>query len=451
MASTPPPRSLRACTPPTPRHGPQHDHYEPYRRSTRSSAHSNPYSSFNSDRSPDAGARQDVTTPPPSTARKARFVRTPTQLSSPPSSPASPLHRRLSPRHTSKYTHIHNKRVAPPNTAFVDPRTGATLAAAPPADLATMLPTPSKTPKKRTRIAGTSAQRIVSFQPSSLNDVMPTPRKLKKHAAQSMRGGFELYDEDLNQDDSQIEIFTDANARVPVVDDAPDNPFVGRKHNGAISPRRSNRRGRAAIEEDANIEQSVRNDEGVTYVFRGKKIFRRFGDAEEANESSSGSELGQRSLKRKAGVTAQRPLTRSTVKPRLLFPSADQLQQRMLAADQADEEAVTDIEMPNAAPAESHHDVAAAAAAPSGDRFTPPPTNRSKRSSSKKTPMHATPIYEDSTTTDAMEATFPKKSANPFDAWPRTKSGRKRAGDAPGEGSGSGKRTRSGLLGSPVS
>nr|POF03983.1 hypothetical protein CFP56_21739 [Quercus suber] len=448
MASTPPPPSLRACTPPTPRFGPQHDNYEPFRRSTRSSAHSNPYSSFNSDRSPDGRARQGITTPPPLTTRKARFVRTPTQLSSPPSSPVSEVHRRLSPRHSYKHSHIQSQKAVSSGTVLIDTGRGTTSSAAPSPDLANMLPTPSKTPKKHARSITASAQRVVSFQPGSLNDVMPTPRKLKKHAGQSTRGGFELYDEDVAKNDDQIEIFTDANARVPVVDDAPDNPFIGKKQSDTVPARRSNRRGQSAIAENASIEQAVRNDEGVTYVFRGKKIFRRFGNADETNESSSGSELGQRSLKRQAGVTAQRPLTRSTVKPRLLFPSEEQLQQRTLAADQVDEEAVTDIEMPNVAPVQGlEHNVAGFA---SDNRLTPPPTNLNKRSVSKKTPMHSTPILEASPQSDAMDATFPKKSSNPFDAWPRTKSGRKRAGDTPGEGSGSGKRTRSALLGSPA-
>lgn len=129
----------------------------------------------------------------------------------------------------------------------------------------TMLPTPSKTPRKLPR-AMTAAARIISFQPDNPNDAMPSSRKLKKHAPHSSRSGFELYDEDVTRHDDKIEIFTDTNARVPAIDDAPDNPFVGSKKNAAVPQRRSKRRSQAAIEEDAEIDEAVRNDKGVVYV-----------------------------------------------------------------------------------------------------------------------------------------------------------------------------------------
>ena len=47
------------------------------------------------------------------------------------------------------------------------------------------------------------------------------------------RAGFELYDDSMGldgTDEAEIEIYTDANARVPVLDESEDNPFVGRRN-----------------------------------------------------------------------------------------------------------------------------------------------------------------------------------------------------------------------------
>ena len=256
MPSTPPPVALRAHTPPTPLHGPQYDNYEPYspRRSKRTTAQSNPYSSFNGER-----PSFHHSTPPPSTAvKKARFA---TQLSSPPSSPTSP--RKRSPRkRTSNYSRktSHSDSDGPPSNSL-RPST---------IDPITMLPTPSKTPRKRSHAAAiTSTARILSFQPNHPNDIMPSPRRMKKtsHAHPRSQAGFELYEDDVRAYSNskggageEIEIYTDANARVPVLDESEDNPFVGAK-------KALRRRGRKReVDLDGEMEQRVRREEGVVYV-----------------------------------------------------------------------------------------------------------------------------------------------------------------------------------------
>lgn len=260
MASTPPPISLRARTPPSPQHA---DSYEPYspRRSKRSTAHSNPYSSFNSERSPRALALT-----PPTTIKRARFARAPTQLSSPPSSPASPvkqLHK--TPR---KQTFSSRKAVAGSDS---DDHLSSAKLAPPSIDPITMLPTPSKTPKKRQAI--TSTARILSFQPNHPNDVMPSPRRIQKKHARSLNAmpGFELYEDEVDDRGEQIEIYTDANARVPEMDESEDNPFVGRRKKvEQLRPqqrrRGARRKSKEEIERETRIEEAVRRDEGVTYV-----------------------------------------------------------------------------------------------------------------------------------------------------------------------------------------
>ena len=82
---------------------------------------------------------------------------------------------------------------------------------------------------------------------------------------------------------------------------------------------------------------------------RGRKIFRRFAEDEEDGSSRS---VGagrqhppshQEALRRQIGASARRPLTRSSVKPRLLF----QPEPRSKSSKEVEEEeALTDIETP---------------------------------------------------------------------------------------------------------
>lgn len=100
-----------------------------------------------------------------------------------------------------------------------------------------------------------STARILNFKPASLDDVMPTPRKQQKTR-------LDLYDDDYNQHD-KIEVFTDTKDRVPDVDTADDNPFVG--------PRKRELRARKqkSAEKDHDeivMEEAVRNEEGILYV-----------------------------------------------------------------------------------------------------------------------------------------------------------------------------------------
>ena len=95
---------------------------------------------------------------------------------------------------------------------------------------------------------------------------MPSPRKIKKSHARSLlsQPGFELYEDDVGHANGggDIEIYTDANARVPVLDESEDNPFVGAKQS---QRRRGRKRGRQS-EADAEMEERVRREEGVVYV-----------------------------------------------------------------------------------------------------------------------------------------------------------------------------------------
>lgn len=166
----------------------------------------------------------------------------------------------------------------------------------------------------------------------------------------------------------------------------------------------------------------------LTIHSRGKKILRRFDNTAGSNEDDDDN-LSDLEVRRKAGVSANKRFTRSTIKPRLLFPSEEQKRARE-AAEEADEEAVTDIEVPQPK----------TAITPVKQQFhptTPPSTGRSKRSSAE---------HEDVNTATVSKVT---KKINAFGGWARRKAppvsapqSRKREAE-PMEGE-SAKRTRSG-------
>ena len=103
----------------------------------------------------------------------------------------------------------------------------------------------------------------MSFQPNNPNDVMPSPRKIKKHGRFNSMSGFELYDDEREARREQVDIYTDANARVPEMDVSDDNPFIGTKQSAS----RSQRYGRRAARTEADeMEEAARREEGVVYV-----------------------------------------------------------------------------------------------------------------------------------------------------------------------------------------
>ncbi|RMY74149.1 hypothetical protein D0863_03420 [Hortaea werneckii] len=470
MPTTPEPPSVRARTPPTPMHGPQYDNYQPYspRRSTRSTAQTNPYSSRKTDRSPNASFARN-TTPPP-TSKKARFVRQPTQLSSPPTSPSSPSRQHVIEK-TPRKTPVSRQKVRyQTNGGASDSDQPSTSLAPPTLDPSTMLPTPSKTPKKRKAAALKGTARILSFQPDNPNDVMPSSRKSKKHGRFHSMSGFDLYDEERESERDQVEIYTDANARVPEMDEADDNPFIGRK-----VPATTTRRSARATEDERAMEEARMRDEGVVYIFRGKKIFRRFSDPEQERSSSAGQSdvsdvPGQRTLRRQAGTAAQRPLTRSSIKPRLLFPSEEQRLEREAGPDDVDEEATTDIDLPNPPTPQKQKGKARPQKhieTPRKGRFdpvSPPSIKQTKRAADRSAASgQCTPILEgeesEADPASLPTETFPThtggrgSSKKIFDSWKRTKAGpsRKRAGEPMDEDESNVKRARSAAVsGSPV-
>lgn len=185
-------------------------------------------------------------------------------------------------------------------------------------------------------------------------------------------------------------------------------------------------------------------------------------DSAAADEDISASPT-QRRLRNSAGATAKRPLTRSAIKPRLLFPSEEQRREREghNKDEDDDEEAVTDIEMSGVEiDGEGEH-----VKTPVKGRFvngsaagvvTPPPTKEATSSSKAKKmkgkgknrevvtesegEADATPSKAgDEETGELMSVgsaiSMPSKTS-PFESWQRTKIGRKRSGTGVAEDEG---------------
>jgi len=156
-------------------------------------------------------------------------------------------------------------------------------------------------------------------------------------------------------------------------------------------------------------------------------MFRKYDDSPTANDEDNFSDID---MKRRAGAAAERPFTRSSVNPkRLLFPSEEQVRDRQQEADEADEEAVTDIDVP-------HPKVSTAAEAedeemltPRKHRFaqlpvTPPSTTRAKRvATAKKHAPNPLDAPDQAKPQNEPEKSLAKKKPSPFDSWSRTKAG----------------------------
>ncbi|GAB7345742.1 hypothetical protein MBLNU457_4013t1 [Dothideomycetes sp. NU457] len=437
MTTTPPPPG-RLRTPPTPLHGPRYDSYEPYspRRSARVSSKRRDIRNTPEPSNAKVNVKSQVHHNPTSTPapRKTTLTRQlSSQTLSPPSSPET-QHRHTTPQQTKKSD----------NTVYEDVDGS---------ELSTLFPTPNKTPLKHAAAARDPTARMLTFKPHSYDTVDPSPRKRKQPLT------LDSFDEQQARRGRKIEVFTDSQDRIPDTKMSDENPFVGRRKTGTSSASAKGKRPEnVSNHEDVEMEAAVRNDEGVLYTFRGKKILRRFDESEGDTETGFEPEdmfSQEAAIRRQAGLSAQRPFTRSSLKPRLLFPSKEQERDRQ-AVDA--EEALTDIEVEDDA---IPHVIRAGLQTPkkqSGTSFTAAPGHLTPQSRSikKKSTQHLElqPVEEEAQTSPQAlsPVTLVKKTqkTSPFDSWPRTKptarasQNKKRAGDPRPEGMADSKRTRSG-------
>ncbi|OAQ74008.1 hypothetical protein VFPPC_13119 [Pochonia chlamydosporia 170] len=412
-AKTPsPPRSIR--TPPAPQLG-FHDSWEPY--SPRKSARLSSQRAANRTPSPRASHRQHPSSP--RTAKK-NLAQTTNSMVSPMTSPRKRSHPALDSRRqvSGSLTAEGTASAAAAlglNAEKAMQKTGNTSVS----HAAGMLPTPSKTPQKPpNQKTAASIQSFARNLFSSEDEVMPSPRKRrsKKYSGVTMESFT------VEEEEDPISIFTDSQDRIPEKDVSDANPFYG---NSVAEPsKRQSRRKVVSIPGEGiqSVDEASRREDGMVYVFRGKKFFRKFSEQDQPEENGDSDAAGESHL--------SRPLTRASVKPRLLFPT-----QR--TAEEDDEEALTDVEdmamIEEAAPQtpkKAHSVPAKTPEAPKYAPVSPPDTKRTTRSANK---LSDTPMK-------------PTGRKSPFDSWPRTKEHKsqspapKRAGEA--LASGTTKRTR---------
>jgi hypothetical protein len=302
-----------------------------------------------------------------------------------------------------------------------------------------MLPTPAKTPRKR-RIEDVSLTARVLFptnRPSTIEEAMPTPRKSRKTKDLYT---LESFAEQMDENTEKIPIYTDSKERVPTPGAVDDNPFLTKKGKGKAKaiPQKSKK---TVDRKTARMEEAVNRDEGMFYMFRGRKVFRKFHDdapsGESAGEQDDEVSADDNQVRRMIGYEARRPLTRSSIKPRLLFQAEIKERNRELGIEEEDdEEAVTDIEVPMTP---SRGKGKGAVQAPALEA-TPPPTVRKFK---KGESLQHTPTYLPHTNIVTEIS---------FDSWSRVKSahssggsskaGKKRSGE-PLEREGADKRARS--------
>jgi hypothetical protein len=143
-------------------------------------------------------------------------------------------------------------------------------------------------------------------------------------------------------------------------------------------------------------------------------VFRKFSELDAADQASV-DDSDEDELNAAVEETAVSPrlrgrMTRSSMKPRLLFPSAEQLAAKNKSHNDADEEAETDIEDGNLdelnTPTELEHKVATPKA-PKFAPVSPPSTMRATRSKKIDLSSHG--------------GRGSVKPPSPFDSWSRTK------------------------------
>ncbi|CZT43090.1 uncharacterized protein RSE6_03076 [Rhynchosporium secalis] len=419
-----PPSSLQS--PGTPRWG-YDDNYQPYtpRKSARVQQRS-----------------RDAQTPPPATRRtQASSNATTHDLSNLPSSPQTASKKRT-PRNSLS---TGGRRVS--GALTFDSMTSAAASLGLPTPTTTrktnvksssalrnngFLPTPAKTPNERpTQIAPavrSIARNLFPARSGSDEEVMPNLKKKGRKYTGFTLDSFEADEAST----TPIQIFTDSHDRVPEVDLSPENPFYGESGRSIPEPtKRTSKRRKVTVpgEGEHTVEELEQREDGLVYVFRGKKVFRKFGEDDDhqffANETDSEDEVDDQTLT----TNLRRPLTRSSLKPRLLFPTAEQSGTRETRSHNTeDEEADTDIEEPMnslSTPLDQIDDITATPKAPRFGPVTPPTTARATRSRKAEvcsSPADPTSDDEPAPSSPILRSHRPSSTkVSPFDQWQRVK------------------------------
>lgn len=182
---------------------------------------------------------------------------------------------------------------------------------------------------------------------------------------------------------------------------------------------------------------------------RGKRVYHKFADTNPGSDCQLDSDTEEP----EESSSPRRPLTRSAIKPRLLFPGPERAQAtEPQSHNTEDEEAETDIEERDEVftPTAQVHDLTATPKAPKFGPFTPPTTVRATRS--KKVDMSSSPagpgsddeMVDDAPTSPTLRGSRATR-VSPFEDWsrgrPATRDSKKRGTDATSRGAAKKART----------
>jgi hypothetical protein len=166
-------------------------------------------------------------------------------------------------------------------------------------------------------------------------------------------------------------------------------------------------------------------------------VFRKFSDVDDDTESQPAVDETEAAFDAEldAAVPARLrgPLTRSSIKPRLLFPTAEQtaVREKKFQLTDDDEEAITDIEEPPngfSTPVDTDDMLATTPTAPKFAPYSPPATARATRSAKKVTYGGSSPLtpgmtFDDDADIGPVHSGRRGGKSSPFAGWSRTKSG----------------------------
>lgn len=274
MATTPPLRAI-VHTPSTPLHGARYDSYE------RCSARKN------TRRSTQHSKRAAQTPPPPSfnfanqvtsssTTRDVLNGRHIAHTYSPPSSAStSPQKKLLRSRKVVDPAKMDGTKPSFGHTSF-QPTQDATFESSlhPPTTTIApkMLPTPAKTPCKKTLTSTTianAARVLFPARQDAVEEAMPTPRKRRKPMGSIFGGSREEGDTII---EGRISIYTDSKERVPELDTSEENPFYDNPNNSRTDKELDNVKGskkkttKSVLEKVKPQGNTINHDKGMLYV-----------------------------------------------------------------------------------------------------------------------------------------------------------------------------------------
>lgn len=269
MATTPPLRAV-VHTPSTPLHGARYDSYErcSARKNTRHSTQHSKRAAQTPPPPPFNFATQVTSSPDTRDALNRRHI---AHTYSPPSSTnTSPQKKLLRARKV-----VDSAKMDGTNPSFglpsFQPSQDATLP--PTTTIATkMLPTPAKTPCKKTLHSNTivnAARVLFPARQDTVEEAMPTPRKRRKPMGHIF--GIST-DEGDTTIEHRISIYTDSKERVPELDTSEENPFYDNPTNASADKELDKVKGskkkatKSVLEKEKQQDDAIDHDKGMLYV-----------------------------------------------------------------------------------------------------------------------------------------------------------------------------------------